>query len=252
MCTLLSPMLPQPAAFFSAFCHIQAHVWALAFLSSACPCLYMYSYSYWLLLTALLNLFSIRPCYRIFALLSTCAYIPTVCFARAKMAMVCSRSLWSKTIRDCQWSHLSLFDYLAIGSSNDGIICLPDPEPQETRMQVPAAMGRQSEGSILNASTKWCLDYAHVLDWVRAGALSFEIISIRWSWNWYGLCIFVCCTIFIWIVAMATINFSLAGVWLLIEGIRGRLSEQYLTVPSKCERLVFEDCISNNRGMIEK
>ena len=71
-------------------------------------------------------------------------------------------------------------------------------------------------------------------------------------------------TVFIRIVAAATINFSLAGVWLLYN--RGRLlfedgfylfwRDIYLCadlVVSSCDRLVFQDYFSNSRDiMIEK
>ena len=55
-----------------------------------------------------------------------------------------------------------------------GMYAFSDSEPQETRTQVPAAMGRQSEGSILNAS-KRCPDYAR-FGLSQSGALSLEII----------------------------------------------------------------------------
>ena len=125
------------------------------------------------------------------------------------MAMVRSRSSWSKTMIVNGVTSRSLITWLSLLATM-GSYVFPDSEPQETRTQVPAAMGRQSEGSILNAS-KQCLDYVHVLDWVRTEALFFEIILIIGVWNWYGLylfCIFVCCVFYLFAMPLGSCNYQ--------------------------------------------
>ena len=79
--------------------------------------------------------------------MNACSFLSgrAVAIARALMDIVCACSLIT-------WLLAAMGSYF-----------FPDPETQETRTQIPAAMGRQSEGSILNVS-KLCLDYAHVLD----------------------------------------------------------------------------------------
>ena len=79
------------------------------------------------------------------------------------------------------------------------------------------------------------------------------------SFNSIQLFFILVYTVFIQIVAAATINFSLAGVQPLIEGgsysRTAFISEGYLCadpVVSSCDRLVFQDYFSNSRDIMIK